>query len=89
MKTIINKINHIKSEVNRVVRYASQKDIQILPTRQDILNIREFVPIAIRQYRITRLGNKIHRLQQKKDRLVDINIREFMDNLQQPQSIEM
>lgn len=86
MKTIIN---HIKSEVNKVVRYASQKDIQILPTKQDILNIREFVPVAIRQYRITKLGNKIHKLQRRKDKLVDINVKEFIDDLKAIEQIEM
>ena len=81
-------MNTIKTKINSFINYAENNTIKVLPTLQDIRNIREFVPVAIRQYRITKLGNKIHKLQRKKDRLVDINVREFMNELKQ-QSIEM
>lgn len=51
-----------------------------LPTLQDINNIREFIPVAIRNYRINQLNKTIDRLANRKDKLVSKNIAKFMQD---------
>ena len=52
-----------------------------LPTIQDINNIREFIPVAIRNYRIKQINITINRLANRKDKLVSKNIDVFMQDL--------
>ena len=78
----------IKAKINSFIDYAENNTIKVLPTLQDIRNIKEYTIVGIRQLRIHRLRLKIHKLEQKKDKLVDINIREFMYN-HKPTKIEM
>ena len=56
------------------------KIIETRPTKQDILNIGEFVIVAIRQLRIHRLTLKINKLEKERAKLVDMNIAKYMDN---------
>lgn len=56
------------------------KIIETRPTKQDILNIGEFVVVAIRQLRIHRLTLKINKLEKERAKLVDMNIAKYMDN---------
>jgi len=64
------------------------KIIETRPTKQDILNIREFVIVAIRQLRIHRLTLKINKLDKERAKLIDMNIATYMDN-HEPTTIEM
>jgi len=64
------------------------KIIETRPTKQDILNIGEFVIVAIRQLRIHRLTLKINKLEKEKAKLVDMNIAKYMNN-HEPTTIEM
>jgi len=64
------------------------KIIETRPTKQDILNIREFVIVAIRQLRIHRLTLKINKLEKERAKLVDMNIAKYMDN-HEPTTIEI
>ena len=56
------------------------KIIETRPTKQDILNIKEFVLVAIRQLRIHRLTLKINKLEKERDELIGMNIAKYMDN---------
>lgn len=64
------------------------KIIETRPTKQDILNIREFVIVAIRQLRIHRLTLKINKLEKERAKLIDMNISKYMDN-HEPTTIEI
>jgi len=54
------------------------KIIETIPTKQDILNLREFVIVANRLRRIHRLTLKINKLHKKRGRLIDMNIVAYM-----------
>ena len=56
------------------------KIIETRPTKQNILDIGEFVIVAIRQLRIHRLTLKINKLDKERGRLIDMNIAKYMDN---------
>ena len=56
------------------------KIIETLPSKQDILTLREFVIVANRLRRIHRLTLKINKLHKKRGRLIDMNIAEYMNN---------
>lgn len=64
------------------------KIIETRPTKQDILNIGEFVVVAIRQLRIHRLTLKINKLEKERAELIDMNISKYMEN-HEPTTIEM
>jgi len=70
-------MNRIKSTINKAVNYMDNTYIT-LPTLQDINNIREVIPVAIRHYRINQLNKTIDRLTNRKDKLVSKNIAVFM-----------
>jgi len=83
-KSLINSnqhihMNKIKSTINKAVNYMDNTFIT-LPTLQDINNIREFIPVAIRNYRINQLNKTIDRLANRKDKLVSKNIAKFMQD---------
>lgn len=83
-KSLINSnqhihMNRIKSTINKAVNYMDNTFIT-LPTLQDINNIREFIPVAIRNYRINQLNKTIDRLANRKDKLVSKNIAKFMQD---------
>jgi len=73
-------MNRIKSTINKAVNYMDNTFIT-LPTIQDINNIREFIPVAIRNYRIKQINITINRLANRKDKLVSKNIDVFMQDL--------
>jgi len=73
-------MNKIKSTINKAVNYMDNTFIT-LPTIQDINNIREFIPVAIRNYRIKQINITINRLTNRKDKLVSKNIDVFMQDL--------
>lgn len=73
-------MNRIKSTINKAVNYMDNTFIT-LPTIQDINNIREFIPVAIRNYRIKQINITINRLTNRKDKLVSKNIDVFMQEL--------
>lgn len=81
-------MNTIKSKINSFINYAENNTIKVLPTKQDILNIGEFVVVAIRQLRIHRLTLKINKLEKERAKLIDMNIAKYIDN-HEPTTIEM
>lgn len=71
----------IKAKINSFINYAENNTIKVLPTLQDIRNIKEYAIVGSRQvqivllnHRINRLNIKLHKLDKKKWELVDKNI---------------
>ena len=76
----------IKSKINSFIQYAENNTIKVLPTLQDIRNIREYAVVGSRQlriillnHRINRLNIKLHKLDTKKWKLVNKNIAPLFD----------
>lgn len=80
----------IKAKINSFINYAENNTIKILPTLQDIRNIKEYAIVGSRQvrivllnHRINKLNIKLHKLESKKWKLVDKNIAPlFNDSVQ-------
>lgn len=83
-------MNTIKAKINSLIQYAENNTIKVLPTLQDIRNIKEYAIVGSRQVRIVLLNRKIHKLadklekaQTKKWSLVQKNIAPlFNDSVQ-------
>ena len=80
----------IKAKINSFINYAENNTIKVLPTLQDIRNIKEYAVVGSRQlrivilnHRINRLNAKLHKLDTKKWKLVNKNIAPlFNDSVQ-------
>ena len=79
-------MNTIKAKINSFINYAENNTIKVLPTLQDIRNIKEYAVVGSRQlrivllnHRINKLTTKLHKLETKKWKLVDKNIAPFFD----------
>ena len=81
-------MNTIKAKINSLIQYAENNTIKVLPTLQDIRNIKEYAIVGSRQVRIVLLNRKIHKLadklekaQTKKWSLVQKNIEPFVQEI--------
>ncbi len=81
-------MNTIKAKINSFINYAENNTIKVLPTLQDIRNIKEYAIVGSRQVRIILLNRKIHKLADKLDKaqtkkwsLVNKNIEPFIQDI--------